>query len=220
MTTYCRGRISKQMFCRRKSFVDDKGSETRRYFVENFPMFLSQDGDSAIATNFTYIEDDIRSLQTFTSFVQRYRPLFEALGDGFKLIFVSDSTQSFQSASEIFVRSLLSNAARARMPAACPVLSAAERWQKKSDLRNWPTRMLLTGNGDQSGIPMRNMKANTKAGNKRESCWRSEPQILAGIQGEQFETFLAVPNVVRLGASAVFETAQPSAQLPADRRPT
>ena len=71
-----------------KSSHGGQGAETHRYFVENFPVFLSQ-GNGPAAVNFTYIEDDIRSIRTFTSFVERYRPLFDALTDGFKLIFVA-----------------------------------------------------------------------------------------------------------------------------------
>lgn len=66
-------------------FPAAQGIETRHYFFENFPMFLSQ-ADGLPVVNFTYIEDDIRSIQTFASFVERYRPLFEALASRFKLI--------------------------------------------------------------------------------------------------------------------------------------
>jgi len=207
-------RISKDVLPA-KVFRGDKGSETRRYFFEHFPIFLSQDGDSTVMS-FTYIEDDIRSLQTFTSFVQRYRPLFEALGDSFKFIFVSNSTQSFQFARDIFVRSL----------------SAAQRGREKQQLAKffWLRRMAEEkrfkelAHRDvidwQQGLKL-------YSGPEHESqyqSWKgtgklpeSDPQIFAGNPGQQFETFLAVPNVVRLGASAVSGTAQPTAQLPADQ---
>lgn len=84
-----------------KVFPGQKGSETRHYFVERFPIFLSGNTDVPVV-NFTYIEDEIRSLQTFTSFVQRYRPLFETLKDQFRLIFVSTSTQTFPYAKKTF----------------------------------------------------------------------------------------------------------------------
>ena len=91
-----------------KLFRGQDGAEARRYFVENFPMFVSQ-GTLPTVTSLTYIEDEIRSLRTFGSFIERYQPLFNTLDRDFKLIFVSNSTRSFQSARQIFV-SVLSGA--------------------------------------------------------------------------------------------------------------
>lgn len=208
-------RISKDVLPA-KVFRGDKGSETRRYFFENFPMFLSQDGDSTIVT-FTYIEDDIRSLQTFTSFVQRYRPVFEALGDGFKFIFVSNSTQSFQFARDLFARSL----------------SAGQRGREEQHLARffWLRRMAEEKRFKELAHKdvidwQRGLKlyADTEYESQYQT-WKqtgklpeSEPQIVAGNPSQQFETFLALPNVVRLGASAVSETAQPAAQSSAGQR--
>jgi hypothetical protein len=84
-----------------KIFAGHNGLQTRRYFVERFPIFLSGNTDAPVV-NFTYIEDEIRSLQTFRSFVQRYRSLFEGLKDAFRLIFVSNSTQTFPYAKKTF----------------------------------------------------------------------------------------------------------------------
>src|SRR5437763_3031936 len=55
------------------TFVGKNGSQTRRYFIERFTIFISNSPNSSVG--FTYIEDEIRSLQTFGSFLQRYRPL-------------------------------------------------------------------------------------------------------------------------------------------------
>ncbi len=85
-----------------KVFQGQKGSETHRYFVEKFPMFLSGPANEEIV-NFTYLEDELRSLQSFGSYLERYRPLFEALNSKFKLIFASNSTQSFPSAKRVFL---------------------------------------------------------------------------------------------------------------------
>src|SRR5437762_8190290 len=51
----------------------------------------SSDVCSSDLVAFTYIEDEVRSLQTFGSFLQRYRPLLQAGQGRFKLIFASDS---------------------------------------------------------------------------------------------------------------------------------
>jgi hypothetical protein len=85
-----------------KVFHGQNGSETHRYFVEKFPIFLSGTPNEEIV-NFTYLEDELRSLQSFGSYLQKYRPLFEALNNKFRLIFVSNSTQSFPSAKRAFL---------------------------------------------------------------------------------------------------------------------
>ena len=82
------------------TFVGKNGSQTRRYFIERFPIFVSDNANSSVA--FTYIEDEVRSLQTFGSFLQRYRPLLEAGQGRFKLIFGSDSGVSFSSVERLF----------------------------------------------------------------------------------------------------------------------
>jgi hypothetical protein len=82
------------------TFVGKNGSQTRRHFIERFPIFLSDSAGSSVA--FTYIEDEIRSLQTFASFLQRYRPLLHASQGRFKLIFASDSALNFPSVERLF----------------------------------------------------------------------------------------------------------------------
>jgi hypothetical protein len=82
------------------TFVGKNGSQTRRHFIERFPIFVSDSPNSSVA--FTYIEDEVRSLQTFGSFVQRYRPLLQAGQGRFKLIFASDSALNFPSVERLF----------------------------------------------------------------------------------------------------------------------
>ena len=82
------------------TFVGKNGSQTRRHFIERFPIFVSDNANSSVA--FTYIEDEVRSLQTFGSFLQRYRPLLQAGQGRFKLIFASDSALNFPSVERLF----------------------------------------------------------------------------------------------------------------------
>jgi hypothetical protein len=81
------------------------GESCCRYFSERFPIFLSTGSDERLI-NFAYIEDETLSLNAFSKFVRRYRPLFCALGGNFRLIFVSRSTRSFYFARQIFVKQL------------------------------------------------------------------------------------------------------------------
>lgn len=199
-----------------KSFPGQNGVETRRYFVEKFPVFLSGETSAPIA-NFTYIEDAIRSLQTFASFVQRYQPLFEALGGDFKLIFVSNSTRSFQSAREIFVRAF-SGANREREHKQLArffwlrKMAEGKRFKELShkDVVDWQRGLKL-----HSDAKYEDQYQNWKQTGQMPEIERVPANSNAG---EQFETFLVVPNLGRLGPSAVEEAAQSTAQLPAGER--
>lgn len=198
-------------------FPGAQGIETRRYFFENFPMFLSQ-ADGLPVVNFTYIEDDIRSIQTFASFVERYRPLFEALASRFKLIFVSNSAQSFQLAKNAFSRSL----------------SPAEREREHQQLTRffWLKKMAEEKRFKELGHKdviewQRGVRHYSDPRYQMQyQIWKetgklpeSKTQSVLSDPEQQFETFLAVPAFVRLTSSAATEAAQPSAQLPAQERP-
>jgi hypothetical protein len=200
-----------------KVFPGAQGKQTRRYFFENFPMFLSET-DGLPVVNFTYIEDDIRSIQTFASFVERYRPLFEVLANRFKLILVSNSAQSFQLARNMFVRSL----------------SPAEREREHQQLARFFWLKKMAGQKRFKELAHKDV-IEWQRGVKRYSDSRYETQFQTwqatgklpetnkqstlSDPGQQFETFLAVPAVVRLTSSPATETAQLSAQLPAQERP-
>lgn len=199
-----------------KVFCGQTGVETRRYFVEKFPIFVSGEASAQLA-NFAYIEDDIRSLQTFASFIQRYRALFDTLGENFKLIFVSNSTRSFQSARELFTRAL----------------SGTERQRKQRHLARffWLRKMAeerrFKDLAHKDVIDwQRGLKRYSDA--KYESQYQSWkrtgklPEIDCGAEisspGDHFETFLVVPNLGRPGPSAVEDAAQSTAQRPARER--
>lgn len=200
-----------------KVFPGAERKETRRYFFENFPIFLGLTDGSPVV-NFTYIEDDIRSIQTFRSFVERYRPLFEVLANRFKLIFVSNSAQSFQLARNAFARSL----------------SPAEREREHQQLARF---FWLKNMAEEKRFKELTHKdvIEWQRGVRRYSDPRYETQFQTWKQtgklpesnkhsvlcntGQQFATFLALPATVRLTSSAATETAQSSAQLPAQERP-
>jgi hypothetical protein len=199
-----------------KVFHGQNGSETRRYFFEKFPIFLSE-GATAPLASFAYIEDDIRSVQTFASFVQRYRPLFEALGNSFRLVFVSNSTQSFQFARDIFVRSL-STTHRGR---------ESQQLARFFWLRKMAEEKRFTELAQKDVIEwQRGLKRySTPECQSQYQSWKqtgklpeAASQFLVHDPGGQFETFLAVPNIVRLGPSAVGEAAQSPAQPHAGQR--
>jgi len=200
-----------------KVFHGDERSETRRYFFENFPVFVSEEG-SLTVVNFTYVEDDIRSLQTFTSFIQRYRALFEALDKSFRLIFVSNSTLNFQIARSAFVRSLSAAAGGHESQQLARYfwlrrMAEEKRFKELAhrDVIDWQ-RGLKRYSDPEYENQYQSWKQTGKLPQSKRESTVADP-------GQQFETFLAVPNVVRLGPSALSETAQPTAQLPDQRKP-
>ncbi|HWY69449.1 MAG TPA: hypothetical protein VNX88_12335 [Terriglobales bacterium] len=184
-----------------KVFPGKGGSETRHYFVERFPIFLSGRTDVPIA-NFTYIEDQLRSLQTFSSFVQRYRPLFEALKDDFRLIFVSNSTQSFMYARKTFAETLSPERhGRERQELArffwLKRMAEEKRFKELAhkDVIEW-----------QRGLK----RYRDPEYNSQYELWKKIGKLVGkesvhstGDRSQQFETYLVVPHRVQPSASDV-----------------
>ena len=194
-----------------KLFRGQTGAETRRYFIEKFPIFISGDA-SASLTNFTYIEDDIRSLQTFASFIQRYRALFDALSGSFKLIFVSTSTTSFSSAREVFTQAL-SGTERQREQRHLATFFRLRKMAEEKRFKELAHREVIEW---QRGIK-RYSEAKYESQYQNWKQTGKLPEIDCGAEisspDVHFETFLVVPNLGRLAPSAVGEAAQSSAEL-------
>ena len=193
------------------------GTETRHYFVENFPIFLAGD-DHLSSVNFTYIEDDIRSLQTFASFVRRYRPLFDGLDGNFKLIFVSNSTRSFQSAKQIFVNVLSGVGLKEEQQR----LARFFRLRQMAEQKRFKELVHREVIDWQQGLKRYSDPRYEIAVPKLETNWEGFPMIenrpAISNPGDHFETFLAIPNVGRLGPTSVGEGAQSIARLPHGER--
>jgi hypothetical protein len=198
-------------------FPGAQGTETRRYFFENFPMFLSQTNGLPVV-NFTYIEDDIRSIQTFGSFVERYRPLFEGLANRFKLIFVSNSAQSFQLARNAFARSL-SPAEREREHQQLARFFWLKKMAEEKRFKELAHKEVIEWQRGVRRYSDPSYETQFQTWKETGKLPESNKQSALSDPGQRFETFLAVPAVVRLTSSAATETAQPSAQLPAQERP-
>src|SRR6266545_5626812 len=126
------------------------------------------------------------------------RPLFEALGASFRLVFVSNSTQSFQFARDIFVRSLSAtqHGRESRQLARffwLRKMAEEKRFKElvQKDVVEWQ-RGLKRYSSPEYQSQYQSWKQTGKLPEE-------EPQLLVHDPGRQFETFLAVPNVVRLG---------------------
>jgi len=75
-------------------------SITSRYFVDKFPMFLTQGTVSPIVT-FTYIVPEAQNLVAFVTHLQNYLPLFRNLKQ-FNFLFLSPCEPLFPNARAIF----------------------------------------------------------------------------------------------------------------------
>src|SRR5215467_5855081 len=75
-------------------------SITSRYFVDKFPMFLTQGTLSPIVT-FTYIVPEAQNLVAFVTHLQNYLPLFRNLKQ-FNFLFLSPCEPLFPNARAIF----------------------------------------------------------------------------------------------------------------------
>jgi len=173
------------------------GGESRRYFSEGFPIFLSTGSDERLI-NFAYIEDETLSLNTFSTFVRRYRPLFCVLGGNFRLIFVSRSTRSFYFAQQIFVKqmSAVNNGAQTRNLARffwLRKMAEEKRFKELADqdVIDWQRGVKCYGDPHHEG-QYQNWK---QTGNLPEPELGEDVPVVPDPVG-QFETFLSIRSFV------------------------
>ena len=80
---------------------------TVRYFVDRFPMFWTNNGDSEECfVTFTFIDCGLPTIQPFVTHLSSYKPLFSGL-KAFEFIYVAPSSQLFGHAETIFRRLIL-----------------------------------------------------------------------------------------------------------------
>jgi hypothetical protein len=198
------------------TFIGKNGSQTRRHFIERFPVFVTDDANSSVA--FAYIEDEVRSLQTFGSFLQRYRPLLQAGQGRFKLIFASDSALNFPSVERLF-RQVFSPAQHQRQTHQLKRFFWLRKMAEEKRFRELVHRDLIEW---QRGVKR-------YAGTEYESqyeVWKKTgtlPEVAASAAPQtnlpQFETCLISPYWVRKPMSVVQEAAPSDAPSNAPRHP-
>lgn len=88
-----------------KTYAANSLSEqTRRYFIEKYPIFLDRTDDAIPAlASFCYVDEGVLSNSGFTSFLKRYGPLFAALAR-FRLVYVAAEHKPFRRAERAFDR--------------------------------------------------------------------------------------------------------------------
>lgn len=78
------------------------GATTRRYFIEKSPIYFEPDEGSPVPS-FCYVDEGALSTSGFTSFLNRYRPLFASLRR-FRLTYVAGEHRPFRRALGVFER--------------------------------------------------------------------------------------------------------------------
>jgi hypothetical protein len=84
-----------------KIYFGQKTSQpTLRYFVDKFPMFLSEDDSSPVVT-FTYLQGQETHFTGFVQHLQAYLPLFRQL-TAFRFLYLAQFDSHFEKAKELF----------------------------------------------------------------------------------------------------------------------
>jgi hypothetical protein len=199
-----------------QTFAGKNGSQTRRHFIERFPIFVSDSASSSVAL--TYIEDEVRSLQTFGSFLQRYRPLLQAGQGRFKLIFASDSALNFPSVERLF-RQVFSPVQNQRQTQQLKRFFWLRKMAEEKRFKELAHRDVIEW---QRGVtrysaPEYEQQYNIwkKTGTLPELSVDTAPQI----KNPEFETYLVSPYWVRKPISVVLEVAPSDAPFNAPRQP-
>jgi hypothetical protein len=83
----------------------NQGQTTERYFVEKFPIFVSQSSQDAMppAASFCYVDEGSVGLFGFETFLQKYGPLLASLRE-FHLIYVAARDTHLEGAQRVFAR--------------------------------------------------------------------------------------------------------------------
>jgi hypothetical protein len=81
----------------------DKRSSTVRYFVDKFPLFLSEPSGASLVVSFSFIDEGLTTISRLESHLAQYAPLFKALGS-FRFVYVAGSQRSFRHAEQAFGR--------------------------------------------------------------------------------------------------------------------
>lgn len=188
-----------------KTFHGQQGPETRRYFIERFPIFLSDIANEQIV-NFTYLEDELRSLQTFRSFVERYRPLFEGLNGNFKLIFVSNSSQSFPDAKKAFL-DIFSSRDQERETRRLARFFWLRRMAEQKRFKDLVHKDVIDWQRGLKQYSSADHEEQYQTWNQTGKLPQPDPGKTLTNPARQFETYLVVPRTLRPPSTIVGEAA-------------
>jgi hypothetical protein len=197
-------------------FVGKNGSQTRRHFIERFPIFVCDSANSSVAL--TYIEDEVRSLQTFASFLQRYRPLLQAGQGRFKLIFASDSALNFPSVERLF-RQVFSPVQHQRQTQQLKRFFWLRKMAEEKRFKELAHRDVIEWQRGLKHYSAPEYILQYEVWKKTGTLPDLTLDSAAQIKTPEFETYLVSPYWVRTPTSVVLEAAPSDAPSNAPRQP-
>jgi hypothetical protein len=198
-------------------FTGKNGSVTRRHFIERFPIFVSGTGNSC-SIALTYIEDEIRSLQTFGSFLQRYRALLQAGQGRLKLIFASDSALSFPAVEKLF-RQTFSPTQPQRQLSQLKRFFWLRKMAEEKRFKELAHRDVIEWQRGVKRYSAPEFESQYEVWKKTGTVPELKVDPAAQIKIPELETCLISPYWVRKPVSAVLEAAPSGAPLNAPRQP-
>jgi hypothetical protein len=115
-----------------KVYESSQGTQaTVRYFVDKFPLFVSNDNGTATIPVFTYFEDEYERVTSFAAHLNWYKPLLHALNGQYKFIYVADLAKNFHRAEKQFEAILSSPHYQSPSPALLNYFRLRKLWEDK-----------------------------------------------------------------------------------------
>src|SRR6266851_5475836 len=124
-------------------------SETQRYFVDRFPIFLGrpEPGSNHAVPAFVYCDSAGNSLLGFVSYLENYQPLLRRL-PAFEMVYAAPHGRKFHRAEAFFNRTSIPTP-RVNTQHVCRYFSVRQLWESgQTSQRTRPDRELLR-DGDQ-----------------------------------------------------------------------
>jgi hypothetical protein len=116
-----------------KIYENNQGTQaTVRYFVDKFPLFVSNDNGTATIPVFTYFEDEYERVTSFAAHLNWYKPLLHALNGQYKFIYVADLAKNFHRADKQFQAVLSSPYCQTHSPALLSYFKLRKLWDDKN----------------------------------------------------------------------------------------
>jgi hypothetical protein len=115
-----------------KIYESSQGTQaTVRYFVDKFPLFVSNDNGTATIPVFAYFEDEYERVTSFAAHLNWYKPLLHALNGQYKFIYVADMVKNFNRAEKQFQAVLSSPHCQTHSPALLSYFRLRKLWEDK-----------------------------------------------------------------------------------------
>ena len=164
-------------------------SETKRYFVDRFPIFLQKHSQAEIPT-FVYCDHADKGQFGFISYLQNYEPVLRSLAT-FKLIYGAPVPGKFPRAQGFYTR-LFNAARRTNTQHLARYFTVRHLWEsgKTAALTHADRELLRQGDEQYRGTLFEELYPKWTAGNLGESQLDALVNPYLNSQSRAFETYL------------------------------